>query len=207
MDRKQFFRLAWVLTLLLSLTLGCRIVDQAGELIAIATDLDVEGLATDIDVEGLATEFEGLATEIDIEGLVTEIDFDEMATQMQSMATDIAPLVTEMGSMLTDLPGFDGTLIAVSTPSGFPADIPVMEGQKLSMTGDASRLEYTVDVDANVAVDFYRREMAARGWVAGSALVQDEVTTLMFQLGNRRATVKIAEDFFFGVTITITVEG
>jgi hypothetical protein len=209
MNRKSFFRLAWALTLLLAFSLGCKLVNEAQDLVALATDIDVEGLATDIDLDSLATDIdiEGLSTDIDIERMVTDIDIDELSTEMGSVVTDMAPVLTEMGSFLTDMPGLDGTLVAVATPSGFPDDIPVMDGQKLSMSGAPNRLEYSLDADFNAAVDYYRREMAARGWVEGGSNVQEGEASLVFQKGNRRATVHISEDFLFGLAIEITVEG
>jgi hypothetical protein len=209
MNRRNFFRFAWALILLLTLSMGCKLVNEAQELMALATDvqalatdIDLESLATDIDLESLVTDvdIEGVATDIDLEGLVTDVDMNELATEM-------APLITEMGSILTDMPGFEGTLIPVSTPSGFPDDIPVMEGQKFEMSGSATRLDYTVDADINAAVEFYRREMAARGWAEGSSNVGEGEASLVFQKGSRRATVGISEDFLFGIAIEIAVEG
>lgn len=209
MNHKSFFRLAWALTVLLAFGLGCKLVDRAQELATLATN--VEGIATEIDLEGLSTDIdlEGLSTEIDLEGLVTDVDIDQLSTEMGSMATEMAPILTDMGSFLTEMPGLDGTLIAVGTPSGFPDDIPVMDGQKMSMSGTPNQLEYSLDVDFNAAVDFYHREMAARGWVEGGSSVNtdDSEANLVFQKGGRRATVQISEDFFFGLAIEIVVEG
>lgn len=209
MERKSFFRLAWALTLLLAFSFGCKLVNEAQEMVAFATDIgglateiDLEGLSTEIDLEGLSTEIdlEGLSTQVDLEGLVTEVDIDELSTQM-------APILTDMGSFMTDMPGLDGTLIAAATPSGFPDDIPVMDGEKLNMSGTPTRLEYWLDTDLNTAVEFYRREMPARGWVEGSSTVGDGEASLVFQKGSRRATVRIEENFLFGLAFDITVEG
>jgi len=209
MNRKSFFRLAWVLTLLLTFSMGCQLVTRAQEWGAVvtemeglATEIDIEGLSTQIDLEGLTTDIDirGLSTEVNIEGLVTEINIDELATEM-------APVLTDMGALLTDMPGLDSTLIAVATPAGFPEDIPVMDGPKLNMSGTPTRLEYTLDTDFNAGVDYYRREMLARGWTETSSNVQDGDASLIFQKGARRATVVICENFLFGLTFEITVEG
>ena len=37
MDRKHFFRLAWALTLLIAFGMGCKLVNQAQDMIALAT--------------------------------------------------------------------------------------------------------------------------------------------------------------------------
>lgn len=196
MTRKTIFRLAWALTVLLMFGLGCQLVDQVKDVVALATDVGL--LATDIDIEGLATE-------IDFESLATDIDLSSISTEMESMSTEMGSIVTEMGSFITDIPLFDETPGPVNTPNGFPTDIPVMDGDKSDMSGSPSRLEYSIDVDQNAAVDFYRREMAARGWVEQGADIQTEEAKLTFRKDNRTAEVTIIEDFFFGLSIEIEV--
>ena len=65
------------------------------------------------------------------------------------------------------MPALQGTLVAFVTPSGFPADIPLLEGERSFMGGTASQLQYAVRAKVPEAVEFYRREMAARGWAEG----------------------------------------
>jgi hypothetical protein len=82
-----------------------------------------------------------------------------------------------------------------------------MEGDKYNMSGTPTQLEYSIDVEVNAAVDFYRREMAARGWAEQSNHIIEGDAELVFQKGARKARVKITEDFFFGVMIEILLEG
>lgn len=187
MTRKTIFRLAWALTVMLAFGLGCQLVDQVKDVVALATDVGL------------------LATDIDLEGLATDIDLSSISTEMESMSTEMGSVITEMGSFITDIPLIDETPGPVNTPNGFPLDIPVMDGEKSDMSGSASRLEYSIDVDQTAAVDFYRREMAARGWVEQGADIQTEKAKLTFRKDNRTAEVTIIEDFFFGLSIEIEV--
>ncbi|MDI6695003.1 MAG: hypothetical protein QME21_08155 [Anaerolineales bacterium] len=193
MRRKVFFRLAWVMCVLLFASLGCQLVNNVRDVVALASE--AVGLATDIDIEGLATD-------IDLEGIATEVDLEQLATEMEAITTEI-----DLESLITDIPLLDETPETVATPIGFPSDIPIMEGDKYNMSGTPTQLEYSIDVEVNAAVDFYRREMAARGWAEQSNLIIEGEAELVFQKGARKARVKITEDFFFGVMIEILLEG
>lgn len=199
MTRKTIFRFAWALTILLAFSLGCKVVNQVNDVIALATD--VGGLATDIDLEGLTTD-------IDVEGLITQVGGIATQVDLEGLSTDMGSISTEMGSFLTDIPLLgEETSGPVATPSGFPADIPVMEGEKFDMTGTATRLSYSVDAELSAAVDFYRREMTARGWAEQSYTTAEGEAELAFQKENRRIRVKVVEGFLFDVSVEITVEG
>ncbi len=190
MNRKMVFRAAWLITVLVLFSLGCKLVTQVGNVVRLATE--VEGIATDIDLEGLSTD-------IDLEGLSTDFDLEGLSTMMS----------TDMGieQLMTVMPMMDSTEV-VATPAGFPADIPIMEGDTSDMSGTPATIAYSVDAELQDAVDFYRREMPARGWAeAAGSKVEAEEAELHFQKDSRKVTVKIAEDFFFGVQVTITVEG
>jgi hypothetical protein len=199
MKKQMVFRFAWLITVLAIFSLGCKLVTQVGEAVRLVTE--VKGLATDIDLEGLSTEIDlgGLSTEIDLGSLATDIDLEGMSTLM---ATDMG-----IEELLTAIPLDVGTLVA-ATPAGFPADIPIMEGDKSNMGGSPTRIEYGVDAEVQDAVDFYRREMPARGWVEASGSTVDAgEAVLHFQKDNRKVTVNVMEDLFFGILVTITIEG
>lgn len=205
------FRIAWVIVVLASFSLGCKIVNEAMELRALVTDIDVGGLATefgglvtDIDMEALATsiDMEGLATSIDVEGLATEIDIESLTTEIGSMST-------EMGSFMTDLPidlgGLESTGVP-PTPQGFPADIPIMTEGVMDLQGSASSLEYNADTNLDAAINFYRNEMTARGWQeAAGSKIEEGRAELTFMMDGRIARVVIEEDFLMGVIIKITL--
>ena len=228
MRTKMIFRWTWVIFILVSFSLGCKLATGISQAIAIATQVDIEGLATEVDIEGLVTEvdIERLATEIDIQSLPTRVDLEGLITEMGSYATEFdmgsfetenSAIATQMsamsteiglGNLITQMPALQGTLAVFVTPSGFPADIPLLEGERSFMAGTASQLQYAARAKVPEAVEFYRREMATRGWTEGSgSRVEDKVATLVFQRGDRTVTVNITDDFFFGVIVSIVIEG
>lgn len=203
MTRKSMFRFAWALTVLLAFSLGCKLVNEVNEVVTLATD--VGALATDIDLEGISTDFGGLVTDIDMEGLVTEIGGIATEIDFESLATEMESITTEMGSFMTDLPGFDETPGPVNTPNGFPADIPLMTGA-YNMSGTPTALTYTVDTGLSDVTDFYKREMASRGWAEQPGATGEGTAELVFTQQNRRIRIKVAEGFLFDVTVDVIVE-
>jgi len=145
---------------------------------------------------------QGIATEVDIQALTTDID-------LESLVTDVGEILTgtlDVESLITDIP-FLGDTGPVETPNGFPADIPVITQDASDMSGSPASIDYTVDANVKDVVDFYRREMAARGWVetTGSNVTADSAV-ITFTLGNRTARVEIEEDFIMGTLVTIAVQ-
>ncbi len=202
MKSRVAFQIAWVIVVLASFSLGCKLVNEAMELRALATDIDVGGLATDFESLTTDIDMEGLATQIDMEGLATEIDIEALTTEIGSMAT-------EMESFMTDLPidmgGFESTGVP-PTPQGFPADIPIMTEGVSDLQGNANSIEYFADTNLDASINFYRNEMATRGWQeAAGAKIEEGRAELTFMMGGRIARVVIEEDFLMGVHITITL--
>ena len=207
---KIFFRWVWVLLLLVTFSLGCKLVDGLNQAVSIATQVDFEARATEFDLGALATDFdlEKMATEMG--RYATEFDMGAMETQMGAVSTQMGALSTEidLGQIMTQLPPLQGTLVAFATPAGFPDDIPVLEGERLILGGTASSLQYAARSDLSTAVQFYRQEMAALGWVESeSSRVLDYAAMLVFQKGDRTAKVTIAKDIVFGVMVSILLEG
>jgi hypothetical protein len=204
------FRFAWALTVLLAFSLGCKLVNEVNEVVTLATD--VGALVTDIDLEGISTDFGGLVTDIDVEGLVTEIggiateiDLEAIGTEMESLSTEMESISTEMGGLFTDLPLFDETPGPVNTPNGFPGDIPLMTGA-YDVSGTPTSMTFTVDEELTAVADYYRREMAARGWAEQPGSTGEGATELVFQQNTRRVRISIEEGFLFDVSVEITVE-
>jgi hypothetical protein len=198
------FRFAWALTILLAFTLGCKLVNEVNEVVTLATE--VGALVTDIDLEGVSTEFGGLVTDIDVEGLVTDIGGIATEIDFNAMSTEMGSITTEMGGLMTEIPLFDDeTPGPVSTPNGFPADIPLMTGA-YDVSGTPTSMAYTVDEELTAVTDFYRREMAARGWVEQPGTTGDGTAQLIFQQGARRVRIDIEEGFLFDVSVEIVVE-
>jgi hypothetical protein len=203
MQTKVIFRWAWALLLLVALSLGCKLADGVSQVVAVATQVDLEARVTEFEMGPLPTGFDvgSLATEM--ESFATEFDMSAVETQMGALATEI-----DLEQMLTQVPALQGTLVAFATPSGFPADIPLLEGERLILGGAADSLQYAARSELAQAVEFYRREMAARGWVESpGSRASDHAAVLVFELADRTVKISIAEDFFFGVIVSIQVEG
>jgi hypothetical protein len=221
--RNPLVRVLLVGVLLAAFSLSCKLVDRVQELRAAATD--ISSMRTDVDLGGLATQMQGLATEVDMNAVSTQLggvmtQMPGVMTQMPGVLTQMPGVLTQMPGMMTDMPGlmtgmptFDVDIPGLigtpqPTPQGFPSDIPMMTGTILSVEGDPSRLEYSVDADVSAAVEFYRSAMAAQGWLEMAGGTQDtEQARMNFQKGNRIARISIEQDFFFGVVIKISVEG
>lgn len=212
MDRKMFFRLAWGVVVLAAVSLSCQMVSDVSELRSVATD--IQALATDVNLEGVATNVQGIATQVDLEGMATEVDINinGIATEinLEALTTEMGDILTgtlDVGGVISDITGLIDPGGPVATPNGFPIDIPLMTGDLSAMTGSPTSLEYSVDAALKDVVDFYRREMAARGWVeAAGSTVTDESAVMTFQHGNRTARVTIEEDFFLGTQVRIAVQ-
>lgn len=203
MHTKIIYRWVWALMLLIAFSLGCKLVDGISQVVAVATQVDLESLATEFEMGALPTGLdpESLATEIG--SFATEFDMGAFETEMAALSTEI-----NLGQIATELPALQGTLVAFATPNGFPADIPLLEGERMILGGTKDSLQYAARSDLATAVDFYRREMAGRGWVeAPASQATAHAAALVFTLGDRTARVAIAEDLFFGVIVSIQLEG
>lgn len=203
MQIKRVYRWAWALMLLIAFSLGCKLVDGISQAVAVATRVDLESLATEFDMGPLPTGInpEILATQMG--SFATEFELGAFETEMGALSTEM-----NLGQIATQLPALQGTLVAFATPNGFPADIPLLDGERLILSGTKDSLQYAARTDLATAVDFYRREMAGRGWVESpESRTTRHAAALVFTLGERTARVAIAEDLFFGVIVSIQLEG
>ncbi len=210
MKRRVLFRLAAGVTALAAFSLSCKLLDQASQVSRLATQ--AQAAVTELNVPALGTDMPGLATEIDLggvatsmQGLATEIDMEAVATSMQGLATQI-----DIPGLLTAMPNIDigGVMTdVVATPSGFPADIPLLASGLSDMRGTPTSLEYSADTTVKDAADFYRREMPAQGWTeTPGGQVSGASASLSFQKGSRTARITIEEDFILGVVVKIALQ-
>lgn len=176
MRNQKIYRYILLIILLVAVTLSCKTVTEPIEKITgIATDIeDMMGIATDIDIEGLATD-------IDIEGIETEI----------------APMITEVQQMITEMPDFTGDK---------PSDVPIIEGGEELMSSKGL-ITFTTDKGIGEVVNFYESQMPANGWMKTSGNVKPDTAELIYQKETRKATISIDEIPFIGTTVTITIEG
>lgn len=199
---KAFLRWAWLSVMLVAFSLGCKLAESISQVVAVATQIDLEARATDFEMGALPTGFDLNILATEVEKFATEMDPGALETQMGALSTEI-----DLSQILTQMPPLQGTIVAIATPSGFPADIPLLEGERLILNGTANSLQYAARVEFSTSVEFYRREMASRGWIETSpGRILDRTTVLFFQSGDRTAVVTIAEDYFLGVIVSITLE-
>ena len=88
-----------------------------------------------------------------------------------------------------------------------------MEGERSAFVGSAQAVSYVINADFNQVVNFYKSEMAAKGWSVSDTgqnapLPGASSAELRFEKGGRKAIVVITEIPFVGqVTVVITIEG
>jgi hypothetical protein len=148
------------------------------------------------------------------------------------MKDTIAPIITDVGGMITDMPlgsietqvgsiatEFEGsgsmeTMQAQITDLPIPgltgdkpADIPVMEGAS-EIVGSADLVTYFIDKGYQEVVDYYKREMPNNGWTKTDESVDSDYAELIFEKGGRKATVEISGiPFIEQTSVTINIEG
>lgn len=193
------------LSLLALLALSCSIVTRAGELKATG-----EALATSVESgrETLGTG-QAIVTQIDESGIkatmeaaTTEIHESGAKETIQAVATDIdeSGIQQTVQAVVTDLPGFSGEK---------PADIPVLSDGVNDLVASSNLVSYFSAGNFQQVLDFYQLEMPANGWIKidrDSSTIEN-LATLVFQKGGRRATVVITQiPFIKQVTVLITIE-
>jgi len=182
--------------LLVGLSLSCNLVTDIKETFemkntaeAFITDIDIEGLATEFDFEAIATEFDFEAIETEIDAMATEFDFDVIETEFG------------MGELFEtsefQIPGFVGER---------PADIPVMP-EAADIMESSNLVEYYVELDINQVINFYEQEMPKNGWAKTKEDKGDGYATITYTKGGRTAILDIMEDFFSGISVSISISG
>jgi len=205
MPRKSY-RIAWLITLTVSATLGCGLVTGVGEQIsgvkgtvgAVATDVqtgrDVIGtaraIATSVGGSGLIETAQALATGVGDSGFLstaqafaTEQGPELMAT-LQAFATDQGPGLMETAQAM-------GTAAAPLLGEA-PADIPIVQGELENLISTRLLVTYGTALDAGLVVDFYNNEMIANGWTkVNEEALGDAITLLTFEKPGRLATITV----------------
>ncbi len=185
MEKKVYFRALWIVSLLILVSMACNLltnpVGSIGNKIETAVGTAIPN----------ATQIGAIATQI-------APSISKVAGQVQ---TQLPSLETQLPSLATQIP----TLIGV-TPGQKPDDIPVMEGNRTEITMSSQAVIYSITSDLKTAVNFYKTEMPKNGWTQDTAASResDIDTTLVFNKGNRQATVEII-DLFGTITVTIGI--
>ena len=152
-------------------------------------------------------------------------------TDAVQMKDTIAPIITDVGGMMTDMPmgsietqvgsiatEFQGggmeTMAAQITDMPIPGlsgekpdDIPVMEGAS-EIVGSADLVTYIIDKDFQEVVDYYEREMPNNGWTKSDGNVESDYAQLVYEKAGRKATVELfGIPFIEQTSVTINIEG
>lgn len=186
MSQKALFR--WILfaSMLAMITLSCSLF---GSLVENQID------------KTIATQAEAIITQADIGSIVTQADLGALATQI-----DVESLVTQINP--DEIFDTFGTMMPEPENTGEkPEGIPIMEPNKDFITSK-THVEYVTQKTVKEATAFYEQQMPANGWtkVAAESRVETDLTTLVFTKDNRKATIKIEEDFFGdGTTVSIDI--
>ena len=178
MNRQSIYKFLLGVTLLLAVGLACSLTDSIDQLRegkeAIET---VQGIATQIDESGLVETGQAMATKVDESGLsetaqalVTEVDESGIAETVQAMATEL-----------------------VVQPGDVPADVPIWEGNKTAFVGSDQVISYSTNDSFQELLNFYEREMIARGWtkIQLGTVISDTSADLHYEKDGRKVNVII----------------
>jgi hypothetical protein len=196
---RRTYRIAWI-SLLVFGSLACSLLSQLGQ-----TTQDIQSIGTDIGkgkqlvstVQPVITQIEGLKlietlqsfTKNEVPGAletmkaVATVQGVGMVETLQAYATSNAPSLKETGqAMATQL-----------SPGEVPEDIPVVEGDKVNFYSSAEIVSYETALDFQTVLDFYKQEMAAKGWtlVEKDATEMGDLAILPFDKPTRRNTTNL----------------
>jgi hypothetical protein len=137
-----------------------------------------------------------------IQGVATQIGESGLPETVQAVGTQIeeSGVPETMQAFATEI---------VVEPGEVPPDIPVMEGEKNAFFGSEETITYTIDAGFQDVLDYYQREMPARGWtkIEGSSVVTEALATLQYEKPDRKATVVLTEiPFVNQVTVAINIQ-
>jgi hypothetical protein len=215
---RNMYRIAWIISLLVSATLGCGLFSAVGERIsgakatvgAVATDVqtgrDVLGTAraivTDVGGSGLLETAQALATGVGDSGFLstaqafaTEQGPELMAT-LQAFATDQGPGLMETAQAM-------GTAAAPLLGEA-PEDIPIVQGELENLVSTRLLVTYGTALDSKLVVDFYNNEMAANGWTKiNEEALGDAITLLTFEKPGRLASVTVTSNLGTSKTMVV----
>jgi len=137
----------------------------------------------------------------EVGGMITDVDTGSIETQIGSIATEF-----EGGGMETMAAQI--TDMPIPGLSGEkPADIPVMDGAS-EIVGSADLVTYFIDKEFQTVVDYYEREMPNNGWTKSNGTVDSDYAELVFEKDGRKATIEIAGiPFIEQTSVTINIEG
>ena len=208
---RQSYRLILITTLLLASGLACSLFSRAasgpqglkatGQ--ALASQVNEGGALVSTMQAAITENAPGLLATA--EAVVTS-QGSELAGTVEAFATEEGPGLKDTAeAMITEgAPGVLATGQAVMTQvygsqGDVPSDIPLLEeSQRDNFTVVMGMVTYDTPLPFQQVLDFYLKEMAARGWTQdkGTSLQTDQVALLNFTKGSRTAnvTLGVADD-------------
>lgn len=218
--RRNKYKLAWLLTVLLAVTLACNALAEVGQ---DARDLRNTADAAIDQVQSVATQAQIIASTVESSGilqtaqiLATERGGEYLST-FEALATEAAErgvletaqaVVTEQGSEIA------ATARAMATEGisfgAAPDDIPILpEGEVVNFFGSNQLVSYTATRNFQEVLVFYKQEMPVNGWVflTEASTEFDDNANLVYEKSGRKAEVMLrAIPFNQNTLVIITLE-
>ena len=212
------YRIAWFITLMVSVTLGCGLFTNAAEQISgvketvgsVATDVqtgrDILGTAkaivTDVGGSGLIETAQALATGVGDSGFLSTAQ--AFATQQgPELQATLQAFATEQGPGLLETAQAMGTSAAPLLGAA-PADIPIVQGEVESLVSTSLVVSYGTPLDSAQVVDFYNAEMLNNGWIkVNEEPLGDALTVMNFEKQDRLASITITGGSLTGKTMVV----
>jgi hypothetical protein len=199
--RTNMFRLAWGLSLLVAAALGCNLINVVPDDLRGAAGT-AQSLATQIgtQAESLATAFqEGLGT---AQAIATQEGPSILATGQAALtqAAESGVLQTAQAKITQEAARAFETLQAIGTQGISPSEpgdnVPIIEDPEPTdmFRTSSTTISYTTSVPFQEALDFYKQEMPARGWVIlpDSSLETEGQAVLWYESGDQTASVTLS---------------
>lgn len=178
----KIYRLAWMMSLLISATIACSLLPSIGGEIGEVIDT-VGAIATVIMDSDILETSQAMITEISDSGMLETIqaEITEWVPDLdQSIATEIAS-------------GFDEP----------PPDIPLVAGERENFIGTKNMVTYTTAIDFDSVVEFYKNEMPANGWTLNDdgTIEMELLIQLNYEKPDRKASVSITKNLINNKTL------
>jgi hypothetical protein len=215
MSRKTY-RLAWIITVLVSATLGCGLFSSIGERFtgvkatvgSVATEVQTgreilgtaKAVITNVGGSGLLETAQALATNMGDSSFLSTAFATEQGPELQATLHAFA---TEQGPGLLETVQAMGTAAAPLLGQA-PADIPIVQGELENLISTSLLVTYGTSIDSKLVVDFYNNGMVANGWTkVNEEALGDAITLLTFKKLGRLASVTVTGNAVTGKTMVV----
>lgn len=102
-----------------------------------------------------------------------------------------------------------------SLPSNWPSDVPQYPGAKIQYSGSSNpqtgeagvSVVFEVNAAAQTVVDFYKRELASKGWKIDSTATMGSATIIGASKGGKIFSVSVVDSGNGTVSVTVVISG